>query len=265
MLVSIFSFNKFVKKINMVNVLAISGFDPSGGAGILADIKTFESNGVYGLGVCTALTYQNDISFEDVDWVNISDIKRQIEVLSKRLKFDFVKIGLVQNLNDLELIIDFLLTINNQIKIIWDPILKASAGFEFHNSIQLEKLKSICSKIFLITPNYEEAKKLFPNGDIIKNLKELSIYCSIYVKTFFNTTINKFNDLLIIKQIIINFEVELLVGYEKHGSGCVISSAIASNLANGKELTESCELAKSYTTNFLKSTKGLLGKHYNKN
>ena len=81
--------------------LSIAGFDPSGGAGLLADCKTLEANGVYGLGVCTALTIQNDVTFERVSWVAPADIRDQIRLLLARFPIDSVKIGLFENLPQL--------------------------------------------------------------------------------------------------------------------------------------------------------------------
>src|SRR4029078_291387 len=79
------------------NVLSIAGFDPSGGAGILSDIKTFEANKTTGLGVCSALTFQNDIEFDSVQWISLADIKKQIGMLNARFKIDWVKIGLIES------------------------------------------------------------------------------------------------------------------------------------------------------------------------
>ena len=78
--------------------LSIAGFDPSAGAGLLADVKTLEASGVYGLGVCTALTVQNDVAFERVNWVSAADIRDQIRILLVRFRVDFIKIGLVESL-----------------------------------------------------------------------------------------------------------------------------------------------------------------------
>ena len=70
-----------------VSVLSIAGFDPCAGAGILADIKTFEGNKVSGMGVITAITFQNDIEFDEVKWIEIEEILQQISVLKKRFEF----------------------------------------------------------------------------------------------------------------------------------------------------------------------------------
>src|ERR1700729_4382873 len=104
-------------------VLSIAGFDPSGGAGILADIKTFEAQQTLGLGVCSALTYQTENTFEGVTWVNKDTIIKQLAPLLKAYSIDYVKIGLIENMEVLNSIIDYLLGKNPSMRIIWDPIL----------------------------------------------------------------------------------------------------------------------------------------------
>src|SRR4051812_8564103 len=94
----------------MVRALSIAGFDPSAGAGVLADVKTFEGNGVYGLGVVSALTWQNDKEFDKVEWIEVSKITSQIEVLLRRFDIKYVKIGLIENLMVLQEVVTFLKT-----------------------------------------------------------------------------------------------------------------------------------------------------------
>src|SRR5580700_49814 len=89
-------------------VLSIAGLDPSAGAGILADIKTFENNGVYGLGVVSALTWQNDVEFEKIEWLDCYKIIQQVGILLRRFDIKYIKIGLVENMNVLHQIIGFL-------------------------------------------------------------------------------------------------------------------------------------------------------------
>jgi hydroxymethylpyrimidine/phosphomethylpyrimidine kinase len=156
------------------NVLSIAGFDPSSGAGILADIKTFEQCDVYGMGVVSALTYQNDNSFERVDWIELPKIIEQIEVLQKRFQFEYIKIGLIENLEILNQLISYLTSHISHPKIIWDPILKASAGFEFHKKINQNLLEGICNELYLITPNIPEALQLAEDTSAEKNAIYLS-------------------------------------------------------------------------------------------
>ena len=117
-------------------VLSIAGFDPSGGAGILADIKTFEQHKVQGMSVVTGLTFQHDSEFDGVKWIETDEIIKQIEVLLRKYKFEFVKVGMLESLESLEAIISRLKTQDS--RLIWDPILKASSGFEIHKDFEKE-------------------------------------------------------------------------------------------------------------------------------
>src|SRR3954465_4317634 len=124
-------------------VLSIAGFDPSAGAGVLADIKTCENNGVYGFGVVSALTWQNDTSFEKVEWIDCYKIIQQVGILLRRFDIKYIKIGLIESVQVLNQLISFLkLRIKDPV-IIYDPILKASAGFVFHQAGHELLLKAI--------------------------------------------------------------------------------------------------------------------------
>ncbi|MGZ4033551.1 MAG: hydroxymethylpyrimidine/phosphomethylpyrimidine kinase [Bacteroidia bacterium] len=247
-------------------VLSIAGFDPSGGAGVLADVKTFEQNGATGMGAISALTYQNDIEFEKVEWFTFSQIIGQVEVLQKRFQFEYIKIGLIENLEILLQLIDHIITnpkskIQNP-KIIWDPILKASAGFEFHTDVNKELLEKICKQIYLITPNIPEALQLGGLKSAEKNAEYLGQFCNVYLKGGHSE--KKGTDILFTTE---GKQIEFLSDannvFPKHGSGCVLSSAITAKLATGSNLERACKEAKKYTTDFLKSNESLLGSHSN--
>ncbi len=87
-----------IANCKLQTVLSVAGFDPSAGAGVLSDIKTFEQHGVQGFGVNTALTYQNDCEFDGMDWCSEKQIVQQIEVVQRRFQINFAKIGLIENL-----------------------------------------------------------------------------------------------------------------------------------------------------------------------
>lgn len=241
-------------------VLSIAGFDPSGGAGLLADIKTFEAHKVLGMGVVSALTFQNDSTFKSVKWIDASEIIQQIEILTRNFHFEFIKIGMIENLDVLQKIIQQLTINNQQSIIILDPILKASAGFEIHNKIEKKNLTEICKKIFLITPNTDEIKTLMDETNEIKAAKELSQYCNVFLKGGHSKE-NKGRDFLFMKDKTYPFRPKKITEHSKHGSGCVLSSAIIANLAKGHPLQRACLKAKDYVTNFLISNKTLLGYH----
>jgi|ERR1051326_5677965 hydroxymethylpyrimidine/phosphomethylpyrimidine kinase len=241
-------------------VLSIAGHDPSAGAGVLADIKTFEANKVYGLGVVSAITFQNESEFDGVKWISESDIRKQVEVLWRKHKFEVVKVGLIENLQVMDNITSCILSLDPGIKIIWDPILKASAGFEIHNSIEKEKLDRARKSIFLLTPNTNEACDLTGSPDEEKAAKELSAHCNVYLKGGHSKK-NKNRDILFTpegKKFSFNPGQN---GTEKHGSGCVLSAAIAANLAKGYKLNAACLRGKRYVEKFLSSNKTLSGYH----
>ncbi len=245
-----------------INVLSIAGFDPCGGAGILADTKVFELHQVQGMGACTALTFQNESEFDGLSWVSFAEIEQQVEMLFKKYTFDVVKIGLIQGLPELERLVDLLIRKNPLVRIVWDPILKASAGYEFHTKIDPEKLIGILKKMYLLVPNIPEIELLNPDGVTPAiSAKKLSKYCHVLLKGGHGKT-DLSEDILFENDQRYVFTQNRIEGEGKHGSGCVLSSAIAANLAKGYDLVEACRKAKNYTTDFISSNKGLLGYHY---
>lgn len=242
-------------------VLSIAGFDPSAGAGILADIKAFEAHKVYGLGVSTSTTFQNENEFINVEWLSISSICKQIEIVTKNKTIEFAKIGLVENLESLLQIVLFLKSIQTEVKIIWDPILKASAGFDFHKKIDFELIQNICKHLYIITPNIPEALLLGQHNDVQENVTQLQAHCNVYLKGGHSEE-KKGKDFLFTKEgKQYAFRAKQKNVYPKHGSGCVLSAAITANLAKGFNIHGACLRAKSYTEQFLASNQTLLGFH----
>ena len=242
--------------------MSIAGFDPSGGAGVLADIKTFENNGVYSFGVCSALTIQNDKEFHNVEWIHINTIIEQVQIILKRFNVNYFKIGLIENLFLLQQLILFLKSVNPSAVILWDPILKASAGYNFHANIDKNGMKKIYENITLITPNIPEALQLYPSTDAEKSAEKISKYCNVFLKGGHSDK-EVISDILFIDKKKITISSPKILNGEKHGSGCVLSAAILSNLAKGVEMEESCRLAKNYINQFLSSNESLLGYHTN--
>lgn len=241
--------------------MTIAGFDPCGGAGVLADIKTFEANRINGLGVCTSLTYQNENEFVGLSWVTVDGIIKQIDILLKKYKVDFVKIGLIENFEVLNTIVDYLISINKDIKIIWDPIFKSSTEFDFHKNINTKDIENICKKIYLITPNWNEIANIYNSTESHKDLaKALSNYCNVFLKGGHNEEKNCY-DYLFIPDKHFAYKPKSISTVGKHGSGCVMSSAITAYLAKGFHLHKACLHAKYYISEFINSNKTLLGYH----
>ncbi|MCX6350273.1 MAG: hydroxymethylpyrimidine/phosphomethylpyrimidine kinase [Bacteroidetes bacterium] len=240
--------------------LSIGGFDPSGGAGVLADIKTFEQNGVAACAITTCITYQNESEFEGVKWLPFSEIEKQFNVLAEIYKFSFVKIGLLKNLDFLLKIIDLLYMHNKKVSIIWDTVLSASSGFSFHQKINQKKLKQILEKVYLITPNWEEIKLLSGNENALRAAITLASTTNVFLKGG-HAKGKTSEDILFFDGKWTLYSTDRLKTKGKHGSGCVLSSAITAQLSLGNSLQQACIVAKEYTLGFLKSNDSLLGTH----
>ena len=241
-------------------ILTIAGFDPSNGAGFTADIKTFEALKCYGLSVCTANTIQNDIEFTNCYWTPIEVIKEQITILFSRFSIDVVKIGIIENWGILSEIIDFVLDLNPKIKIVLDPVLKSSTDFKIQNGFNASIFDEILSKIYLITPNYIEIEQLFPEKTIEETIQHIQSKTNLYLKGGHNPEAIGI-DYLYTKDKVYTLNPKRIDFSEKHGSGCVLSSAIASHIALGYSNLKSCFKGKRYTERVLSSNKTLLGYH----
>ncbi|OFY63196.1 MAG: hypothetical protein A3H98_14390 [Bacteroidetes bacterium RIFCSPLOWO2_02_FULL_36_8] len=241
-------------------VLTIGGLDPCGTSGIVADLKTFETNRVYGMAVCTAITCQNDISFSKIKWLSKTEIISQLKILLDRFKFESCKIGIIKDFKILLQIISILKKYNHKIKIVWDPILKSTSGHFVHKKFKEAEIKNICKKINLITPNPQEVSSIYPDKKNDVGACILSKYCPVLLKSS-EVSSSYCNDLLIIGNNKIVIKGTYLKKFSKRGTGCVLSSAIVSNLAKGYSVANSCIIAKKYVRKYLRSNKSLMGFH----
>lgn len=243
-------------------VLSIAGLDPSGGAGLLADVKTFEMLGCYGLVVNTANTIQNDVKFEACHWTSEAIILQQLELLLNSFPVGMVKIGIVENLQVLNKVIDKLLIRNKSIRIIWDPVLKSSSGFSFQEAKNFQKnLESVLERIFLITPNFNEIKMFYPELPMEETIRKIGGKTNLYLKGGHRMANIGLDELFTTEGKCLRLEPGRTDCSEKHGSGCVLSSALAAHLALGESLPEACQNAKAYTEKILASNNTLLAYH----
>ncbi|WP_299435149.1 bifunctional hydroxymethylpyrimidine kinase/phosphomethylpyrimidine kinase [uncultured Aquimarina sp.] len=258
---------------NRPYILTIAGFDPSSGAGVTADVKTFEALTCYGFAVCTGNTIQNDTDFEECHWIDIEIIKKQIKILFKKFSIDYVKIGIVKDWKALEEIVGFLIEQNSTVKIILDPVLKSSSNFDFHSSntssndpdlnrVNIENhFEGVLKKIYLLTPNYDEIEKLYTDKTIEETIRHVGSKTNLLLKGGHRKKkVGK--DELFTREggyFVLNPKNKNIT--EKHGSGCVLSSAITAQLALGFPILKACYRAKRYTEKVLSSNKTLLGYH----
>lgn len=241
-------------------VLTIAGFDPSGGAGVLADIKTFEQHKVYGFAINTGNTIQTENAFYEVQWTDIHFVLNSLDKLFGSYSIKAVKIGIVPSLSYLKEIIFAVKTLSPKTKIVWDPVLKSSTEFDFLTVKKDNELNLILKEIDLITPNFNEMKKLFPDFNLLSKSSPTGID-GLLLKGGHNP--DKVGvDYLYTPNGIHKYLPKTDNCYEKHGSGCVLSSAITANFALGHNLETACQNAKIYTENYLLSNNTKLGFHH---
>jgi len=228
--------------------LSIAGHDPCGGAGVLADIKVFEHLGLSGLGVVSALTFQNDSCFDGVKWCTLEEIEKQLSPLRNYL-VKAVKIGLIENFERLQQVVDLVRNYFPEAYLVWDPILKASAGFRFHSETSFAE--GLSKKINLITPNYEEYLQL--------QLDKNPAACPVLLKGGHRDD-KKGIDMLFSNGKEIEIPgIEFKDKHDKHGTGCVLSAAIAGYVALGFSELEACTKAKTVVEKLIMSNESRLG------
>jgi hydroxymethylpyrimidine/phosphomethylpyrimidine kinase len=231
--------------------LSIAGFDPCGGAGIMADTKVFECLQTNGLGIVSALTYQNDSEFEGVNWCSFSEIEKQLYPLRK-YPVKAAKIGLIKDFEQLMKTSSLLKSMFPEIFVVWDPILKASAGFSFHDNTSLAD--EVLCNIDLITPNFEEFTQL-------GMAENLDLNCAVLLKGGHRTDKLGIDCLHYYGKI---FDIEgafIANKKDKHGTGCVLSAAIVAHISKAESVYNACKKSKSYVETFIQSNDTKLGYH----
>ena len=247
-------------KTNRPYCLSIAGYDPTAGAGVLADIKTFEMHQTNGMAIISANTLQTDDCFISVNWQELTEMKKHVELLLAHYDIKVLKIGLIQSAKILCQMISHIKDLKPDMPIVWDPILSSSSGFYF-DIPQQDDLKYLEAHCTLITPNWTEFQRLW--GNDLDVLKQRGINTSILIKGGHREA-KVGCDLLFVNGDFVEIEGVSFRGKSKHGTGCVLSAAITACLAKGESLLESCIYAKRYVEKFIVSNDSNLGYHYEK-
>ena len=252
---------------NMKNVLSIAGSDCSAGAGIQADLKTFVANGVYGMTVITSLTAQNPQKVKMLEDVSIEMLEKQIEAIFDIMEVSAVKIGMLNSKENGEVIYEKLLKYKVK-NIVLDPVMIATSG----NSLIKDETKDfLVNKLFkivdIITPNLDETKeivKIILNNENIENIdsiekmknygKVIADFTKKWVLIKGGHLSNSAVDILMNKDEIYILEGEKISSNNTHGTGCSLSSAIASNLAKGYSMLEAVKKAKNFVLYSIKNS-----------
>ncbi|MGB6328668.1 MAG: bifunctional hydroxymethylpyrimidine kinase/phosphomethylpyrimidine kinase [Halarcobacter sp.] len=236
-------------------VLSIAGSDSSGGAGIQADLKTFEAFGVFGCTVLTVLTAQNTTGVKSISTVDASFVKEQLEMVFEDFEVSAIKIGMLFSNEIIDTIREFIKDLN--IPIVLDPVFISKAGSMLLSQDAILNMKTLFDYATIITPNQFEAKALFNyeknSNEAIDKIKKLK--CATIIKNAIEMNKNqeeKSIDTLYLNQTITKYETPFLNSRNTHGTGCSFSSAIAANLALGKSLDEAIETSNRFIYNAIK-------------
>ncbi|MDB9746997.1 bifunctional hydroxymethylpyrimidine kinase/phosphomethylpyrimidine kinase [Candidatus Pelagibacter sp.] len=240
-------------------VLIIAGSDSSGGAGIQADIKTITSLGSYAMTAITAVTSQNTTGVKSIVAIAPKEISNQIIFTSKDIKPDAIKIGMLHSTKVIENVIKSLKNIKVKI-IVLDPVMVAKGGAKLidDKAIKILKLKLI-KMVTLITPNIPEAEIL--TNTKIRNKEDMIFAANKLLEFGARNVLIKGGhlDSKIVQDIFVNkseikiFNNRRYKTKNTHGTGCTLSSAIASFLSCGKPIKKSCELGIKYVNLAIKT------------
>ena len=222
--------------------MTIAGFDPSGGAGILNDIKTFHALGVYGTAIITVLTAQNSKRVESVESVPVDFIAKQIDTVLENYPIKYAKTGMLYSKENVKLISDKI--VEHKLNVVVDPVMIAGCGVLLSFERYAECLKKyLLPNTLLVTPNIYEAEqlsgiKIKSLGDAEKAAMEIGKICDVVVtgghlnghNVFYNGSVKV-------------IEGEIIESENTHGTGCSYSAALVAGLIKGCKLLESIEMA----------------------
>lgn len=242
--------------MNLKTALTIAGSDCSGGAGIQADLKTMTMNGVYAMSAITALTAQNTTGVRAIQESTPEFLKQQIDAVFEDIYPDAVKIGMVSSRELIHVIADRLRYYKAK-NVVVDPVMVATSGSALMKN---DAVKTLIDELLpiatLVTPNIPEAQVLSglnieTKKDMIEAAKQIgdNCHCSVLLKG--GHSINDANDLLYADGVLMWFDGKRINNPNTHGTGCTLSSAIASNLAKSFSLAESVQRAKDYISGAL--------------
>lgn len=242
----------------MKTVLTIAGTDPTGGAGAQADLKTFTAHKVFGMSIITALVAQNTMGVKDIMNVTPHFLEEQFQCVFEDIQPDAIKIGMVSEPELIHKIVEQLKKYKAH-DIVVDPVMVSTSGSKLLSDSALDALKNeLIPLSSIITPNIPEAQVLVDyqiqsKEDMKKAAKDIRKWYQGAILIKGGHFENRADDLLYYNDEFIWLESERIDNPNTHGTGCTLSSAIASHLALGYDLVTSVKKAKEYITGALKA------------
>ena len=249
-------------------ILTIAGSDSGGGAGIQADIKSISANGGYAASVITATTAQNTQTVTDIHPIPISHIIMQMKAVFDDINFSCIKIGMLHSSEVIKAVQETLAEYNIT-NIVFDPVMIATSGDKLLNDDAVERLKEFLPHVRLITPNIPEAELLIGHSIDIDNIQETAKELAQVYQT---SVLLKGGHLQLsdtMTDVLYNYESkETTLVHNKtiktkntHGTGCTLSSAVATYIGLGHRLEDACIKATNYLNKAIEEGKDkVLGK-----
>ncbi|MFQ5328448.1 MAG: bifunctional hydroxymethylpyrimidine kinase/phosphomethylpyrimidine kinase [Thermodesulfobacteriota bacterium] len=241
----------------MKHVLTIAGSDPSGGAGIQADLATFSAFGVKGLSAITAVTVQDGGSVNGLFPIPPSFVLQQIEALAEAGTIDAIKIGMLAK-GEIVTAIAGVLKRLDIANVVLDPVITSSSGFPLLEKSGLPALRSLLSGLLIVTPNLLEAslltgRKVVTEDDMGEAAIRIGEMGPRYVLIKGGHLSGDAVDLLYDGDVVTQY-VSARIGRELHGTGCILSAALAACLAEGEEMGRAVARSKNYVSDCLRGT-----------
>lgn len=231
-------------------LLTIAGFDPSCGAGVAADLKTFAAHGCYGIAAITSLTVQNTQGVEAVHNTPSAELREQLEVLVKDSEIAAVKIGMLGNRGNAQVVAEFL-DAHAFAHVVHDPLMRSSSDSELLDAGGVKYLAAeMLKRSHVITPNVPEAEIL--TGITIKDINDMEAAARKIVEMGAKAVIVKGGHMEKATDVVFDGKEMHQLGGDKvkldntHGTGCTFASALTAQLAAGRGLVEAATLAKAY-------------------
>ena len=246
-------------------VLVIAGSDPSGGAGIQADLKTLTSLGVYGMTAITALTEQNTRGVSGIFEIPLNFVIKQINCCLSDIGANAIKIGMMHNAELINGVYEALkqneIIGNKKIKIVLDPVMVAKGGHRLLKEDAVNSLKNFIKKTNpVLTPNIPEAEIL--TGMKINNLADMKTAGEKIIDLGANFVVLKgghmnkpiLSDILIGEEVLDQIETNKIETNNTHGTGCTMASALTAGLAKSLEIKKAFQKAHYYVNQAIRSS-----------
>ena len=252
--------------------LSIAGLDPSGGAGVIADIKTFSAFGCYAAAAISSITFQNTTGVFGAEHQTAESVRRQVEPIIDDFEIAALKTGMLPTREVIEEVARLKGRMENA-RFVVDPVVRSTSGYDLIDNAALRSLIEVLFPLSdLITPNRPEAERI--SGVAIETTEDVASAASVMREMGARNVLikgghlegsvsgpRKAIDYLFLNGELHTFEAEFVDTTATHGTGCTLAAAIAANLALGKELNQSVGIAKDFVTHAIRTAPMLGGGH----